>query len=154
MDLIQRFLPGFKTCCVIVCFLYVIMGGSLFARGLMTSMADFQVPAVVLSSPHYYDAIFWVYSHMIILGLIIGLVGWYGRDRQLKLWMSRLLFIAHAYYTYLDFRTSDSSLGNGLYKGAGSVFPGFVCLFITLVFFQLIIVGQSSAATETASAKR
>ncbi len=138
----RRFLPGFKTCCLIVCFLYVTMAGSLFIKGLMTSMVDFQVPAQTLNSPHYYDAMLWVYSHMIVLGLLIGVVGWYAKDSQLKKWVARLLLLVHVYYTYLDFRTSDSFLGNSLYKGAGSVIPGLVCLLVTLLFFQLVLVGE------------
>jgi hypothetical protein len=150
--MIRRFLPGFKTCCLIVCFVYVLMAGSLFAKGLMTSVTDFQVPIQTLNSPHYYDALWWVYSHMIILGLVIGVVGWYATDRPLKKWLARLLLLVHMYYTYLDFRTSDSFLGNGLYKGVGSVIPGFVCLFVTLLFLQLVLVGEP-APTKTASNK-
>lgn len=150
--MIRRFLPGFKICCLIVCFLYVVMAGSLFVKGLMVSMVGFQVPAQTLSSPHYYDALLWVYSHMIILGLVIGVVGWYAKDPQLKERMAWLLLIVHIYYTYLDFRTSDSFLGNGLYKGEGSVVPGFVCLLVTLLFLQLVLVGEP-ALTKTASNK-
>ena len=141
----QRFLPGFKACCLTVCVLYVFLAGSLFIKGLMTSMIDFQVPPQILASPHYYDAMLWVYSHMIVLGLIIGTVGLLGKDHRLKKWMAWLLLIVHSYYTYLDFRTSDSSLGNGLYKGEGSVIPGFICLFITLLFLQLVLVGESAS---------
>ena len=144
--MIRHFLLSFKTCCLIVCSLYVVLAGSLFIKGLMTSMLDFQVPMHTLNSPHYYDAMLWVYSHMIILGLIIGTVGWYAKDNQLKKWMARLLLIVHVYYTYLDFRTSDSFLGNGLYKGAGSVIPGIVCLFITLLFLQLVLMGEPSSS--------
>lgn len=89
---------------------------------------------------------------MIILGLIIGVVGWYAKNPQLKKSMAWLLLIVHVYYTYLDFRTSDSFLGNGLYKGEGSVIPGFVCLFVTILFLQLVLVGEPSSA-KTASNK-
>ena len=140
--MIRRFLPGFRTCCLTVCFLYVTMAGSLFVRGLITSMIDFRVPPPTLASPHYYDALLWIYSHMIVLGLIIGVVGLYGKNSQLKKWMARLLLIVHAYYTYLDFRTSDSFVGNGLYKGEGSIIPGLVCLFVTLLFLQLVLFGE------------
>jgi hypothetical protein len=126
------------------------MAGSLFLKGLMASMVDFQVPTQTLNSPHYYDAIWWVYSHMIIIGLIIGVVGWHAKGSQLKKRMAWLLLIVRVYYTYLDFRTSDSFLGNGLYKGEGSVIPGFVCLFVTLLFLQLVLVGEPSS-TKTAS---
>lgn len=140
MASLKRFLPGFKTSCLIVCVLYVLLAGSLFAGGLMESMARYQVPAATLASPHYYDAIYWVYTHMIVIGLILGVVGWFAESPQLKLWLSRLLFVVHVYYTYLDFRSSDSALGNGLYQGEASVMPALVCLFVTLLFLRLSFV--------------
>ena len=56
------FLPGFKASCLTVCILYIFLAGGLFARGLMVAMAEYQVPQAQLDSPHYYDAIFWVYT--------------------------------------------------------------------------------------------
>lgn len=38
-------------------------------------MAEFEVPAAQLTSPHYQDAIFWVYLHMLVIGAIVGLMG-------------------------------------------------------------------------------
>jgi hypothetical protein len=147
--MIHRLRPGFKACCLTVCLLYVFLAGGLFVKGLMTSMADFQVPAELLTSAYYYDAMVWVYSHMIILGLVIGAIGFLGKDHQLKIWMTRLLCIVHVYYTYLDFRTSDSAVGNGLYKGPGSIIPGFICLFITLLFLQLVLLGEPLSRQST-----
>lgn len=134
---IERFLPGFKTTYLTVSVVYVLLAGSLFAKGLMISMAGFKVPQTTLDSPHYYDAILWVYTHMIVIGLMIGLMGLYAESMKLKLWMSRLLCLCHIYYTYLDFRSSDSVLGNGLYKGEGSVIPAIISLIITLLFLRL-----------------
>ncbi len=119
--------------------LYVILAVGLFAKGLRESMAEFKVPPATLDSPHYYDAIMWVYTHVmvLVLGLVIGVVGWYAENSQLKKWLSRLLFVIHVYYAWLDFRSSDTVLGNGLYQGPGSVFPPLVCVFVAVLFLHL-----------------
>jgi len=42
--------------------------------------------------------------------------------------------IAILFYTYLDIRTSDSSLGNALYKGESSLGPAMInCIFLLLL---------------------
>jgi hypothetical protein len=131
------FLPGFKASCLTVCILYILLVGSLFARGLMDSMAEYQVPQAQLDSPYYYDAILWVYSHMLILGLLIGAVGILVKEGKAQLWLSRLICGVHVYYVYLDFRSSDSALGNALYKGPASIMPALIGLTVTLLFLHL-----------------
>lgn len=137
------FLPGFKASCLTICILYVFLAGGLFVRGIKTSMAEFKVPPQILNSPHYLDAIGWVYTHMIVIGLMVGVMGLYAEGQKFKQTMARLLLVAHVYYTYLDFRTSDSILGNGLYQGPGSVIPAFIGLFVTLLFLHLGFCPQS-----------
>lgn len=132
-----NFLPGFKASCLTVCILYIFLAGGLFARGLMVAMAEYQVPQAQLDSPHYYDAIFWVYSHMLILGLLIGAIGWLVKEAKTQIWLSRLIFIVHVYYTILDFKSSDSAVGNALYKGPASIFPAIIALLVTLLFLHL-----------------
>ncbi|MEM6273440.1 MAG: hypothetical protein AAF998_28805, partial [Bacteroidota bacterium] len=72
-------------------------------------------------------------------GLITILMGLLAQGAKLKVWMSRLLLIANAYYMVLDFRSSDSALGNGLYEGEASLLPAFTALGITLLFLQLVV---------------
>ena len=111
----------------------------MFLRGLMSSMAEYGVPPEILSSLHYYDAIFWVYTHMLVLGVLIGAFGLYVESRKSRHRVSLLLFLAHAVYTCLDFRSSDSVLGNGLYKGPLSLVPAIIGLIVTLLFLHLAI---------------
>ncbi len=131
------FLPGFKASCLIVCGLYVFLTGGLFGQGLMTAMGSYQVPQAQLDSPHYYDAIFWVYSEMLILGLLIGAIGWLVTEGRAQLWLARLLCAAQFYFMFLDFRASDSALGNALYKGPASIVPALICLVVTVLFLHL-----------------
>jgi hypothetical protein len=105
----------------------------------MPSMADFRVPEVQLISPHYYDAILWVYVHMMVIGCLIIFLGFSVEDRQKQRIISFILFLITEVYVYLDFRSSDSLLGNGLYKGEASLIPGFIGLLVNLLFLQLSI---------------
>jgi hypothetical protein len=142
MSIYKRYLPGFRVTCMSVCVLYVLIAGSLFIRGLMKSMAQYRVPTHLLASPHYYDAVLWVYMHMLMMGLIIGALGWYSKNVVFQQRMSRVLFAAHLIYTYLDFRSSDTFLGNGLYQGIASVLPAVVSLVVTLLFLNLSFGGR------------
>lgn len=100
-------------------------------------MADFEVPEVVLQSPHYQDAITWVYLHMLIIGLLIGTLGILAKSPALRMGISRFFLLAHLVYTFLDFRSADWSMGTGLYQGEGSLIPAFMAAFMTLFFLHL-----------------
>jgi hypothetical protein len=128
-------LPGFRRACLVISGAYVLLGASILVRGGAASMADYGVPAATIASPHYADAIWWVYVHMIVLGLVIGVVGLFAEGARLRLWFARVLLAAHAYYLFLDTRSSDSALGNGLYQGPGSVTPAVIvlCMLLLLV---------------------
>ena len=53
----HRVLPGFRSSCLSVGVLYVVLAGSILLRGVEASMAPFGVPRVVLGAPHYENAI-------------------------------------------------------------------------------------------------
>jgi uncharacterized BrkB/YihY/UPF0761 family membrane protein len=97
-------------------------------------MEEYGVPGETLTSPHYQDAINWVYLHTLVLAAVIGVVGWFAREPALKVWFSRLMVGAHLVYAALDFGHSDSALGNGLYRGDASVVPGIVAVVVLLLF--------------------
>jgi hypothetical protein len=130
-------LPGFKTTCVGIGALYVLLGGSIVLRGAAAALAPFRVPEAILSSPHYADAILWVYSHMVVIGLTLIVLGRFARGARLKLAAARLFCVAHAYYAYLDFRASDSVVGNALYHGPVSLAPAFISLVGFVLFAHL-----------------
>jgi len=135
----KSFLPNFKRTCLIVGYTFMLLPISLFAKGLMASMAEFKVPEIVLDSAHYYDAMLWVYVHMMVLGLLIVTIGYSVHDFNKQKWIAALLFVVTAFYVYLDFRSADWVLGNGLYKGESSLIPGFIGLVVNLLFFQLAL---------------
>lgn len=130
-------LPGFKASCLSVSGLSVLLAASMLLRGIPASMQPFEIPAAILASPHYLDAMHWTYSHMLVLGLVIGLMGLQATDARLQRNFARLMAVAHLYYTYLDFRASDSAWGTALYKGQASLIPAFISLLFTLIFLHL-----------------
>lgn len=127
--------PLFKTAFVSLGGLHVLLASSLFIKGFPESMAPFQVPPKILQSLHYLDAMHWVYTHMIVIGFILIVIGLYAESMRFKKAFSRMMFLAYIYYTYLDFRSSDSVFGNQLYKGSESLIPAFMGVFFTLCFF-------------------
>lgn len=132
-------IPGFRKTCLGVCGLFVVLASGVLIRGAETSMAEFEVPAAVLTSPHYQDAIFWVYLHMLVIGAIVGLMGLRAEDPRLQRDFSRLMFAASAVYAWLDLRASDSALGEALYRGPGSLVPVLVCVLTAALFGRLAL---------------
>ena len=102
--------------------------------GGAASLAQFEIPTATLESPHFADAILWVYVHMIVIGLITIVVGLFGTEARLRQWFARLMVGAHALYLFMDLRTSDSALGNGLYQGPASIVPAIIGLCVLLLF--------------------
>jgi hypothetical protein len=146
----KSLLPNFKRTFLIVGYTFMLLPISLFTKGLMASMAEFKVPEIILQSAHYYDAMLWVYVHMMVLGLLIVTIGYSVHDFNKQKWIAALLFVVTAFYVYLDFRSADWVLGDGLYKGESSLIPGFIGLVINLLFFQLAIrlFGSSPSKNE------
>jgi len=135
----KHFVPNFRSTFLIVGFTFILLSLGLFAKGLMQSMAEFKVPEANLNSPHYFDAILWVYVHMMVIGLLLLIIGYSVENINKQKWIAFLLFIVTAFYTYLDFRSADWRFGNGLYKGESSIVPAIISLFVNMLFLQSAI---------------
>lgn len=133
-------LSGFRTSCLTLSGLYVLLAGSILLRGPMVAMAEYSVPAATLASPHYADAMSWVFLHMLVIGLIIGVIGWFGEGVRLQRAFSRFMLLALLVYTTLDVRTADWPLGNALYKGQGSLGPVVVDALALLIWLRLSVI--------------
>lgn len=127
-------LPGFRTTCLVIGVVQVLLAASILLRGVETSLAPFEVPTDVLRAPHYRDAIHWVYAHMMVLGVITVALGWLVTEARRQCNAARLLAIINAIYFVLDARTADWVLGNALYRGPTSVIPAILCVVFTLAF--------------------
>ncbi len=137
---------GFRAACTAVGTIYILIGASIVARGAAVSMGPYGVPQATLDAPHYVDAILWVYVHMMVLGAVITFMGWRARPRPLQRAFARLMLGAHLVYLYLDLRTSDSAVGNGLYEGAASLGPAVIAGLCTAVFAVLSLAKVAPAS--------
>lgn len=142
-------IPRFRTACLIVAGLYGLVGAGILLQGAAAAMEPYGVPAETLASPHYVDAINWVYLHTLVLAVVTGVVGWLAREPALKLWFARVMLGANLVYGALDFGHSDSPLGNALYKGDGSVVPGLMVVVILLLFLGPAIRREPGEGRET-----
>ena len=135
----KKLLPNFRKTFLIVGFTFIVLPMGLFTKGLMLSMADFKVPEPILNSSHYFDAILWVYVHMMVIGLLVLAIGYSVEELNKQKWIAILLLLVTSFYTYLDFRSADWVFGNALYKGESSIVPAMISLLVNLLFFQLVI---------------
>ncbi len=140
IDDIDMILPGFRASCLGLAATYILLAGSILARGPMVAMADYRVPAATLASPHYADAMTWVFLHMTMLGAILGVVGWYADDIRFQRPFVRLWLVAQGIYLFLDVRAADWPLGTALYKGRGSLGPAVVGAVAVVLWLRLNVV--------------
>jgi hypothetical protein len=130
-------LPGFRLFCTVAAVLYVLLGASMKLRGAHEAMRPFGVPKAVLDAPHFDDFFQFLFLHMMVIGLLIGLLGWTVQGARRQRAVARVLCGLQLLYATMDFRTSDSPLGNGLYQGKGSLVPPLMGVAMALVFAWL-----------------
>ena len=107
---LKKFLPGFRLTFMLIGGLYIFLSASILARGVAASLEPFGVPAADLNSPYYENAIWWVYTHMLIIGAVMLVIGRFASNADFKMWIARIFLVAHIYYTYLDFEAADWAL--------------------------------------------
>jgi hypothetical protein len=147
-------LPGFRASCLTIAAVYVFLAGSILLRGPMVAMADYAVPASTLASPHYADAMFWVFLHMTMLGLIIGVVGWFAEGARMQRAFARLWLAGQLFYLVLDIRAADWPLGTALYKGPASLGPVVVGVVATGLWLRLNVVRAVPPTTASSNTPR
>lgn len=142
-------LPGFRASCLTLGGLYVFLAGGMLLRGPAVAMAAYEVPATTLALPHYGDAIFWVFLHMTMLGLILAVVGWFAEGVRFQRAFVRLWLPAQLVYLFLDVRSADWALGEALYKGPQSLGPVLVGVLAVVLWLRLNIVAPVPTSTTT-----
>ena len=147
----MKLIPGFKATCIIVGTLDILLAGSMFAKGVIKGMAEFKVPPAQLASPHYADAMFWVFLHMFMIGVLIITIGLLAENPAKKVWAARALVLMHCVYAFLDIQTSDNYFGNALYQGPRSVIPVFIDVLYILLFLRLSFAGRVKKPVQLAT---
>lgn len=128
---------GFRTTFLTVGILHVVLSCLMFLQGITPPLRKFGVPDIIVDSPHYYDAMLFVFYHQFVIGSILVLVALFAREPELRVWLTRILSLLYCVYTYLDFRVSDSIFGNRLYQGVESLVPPLFTLLFTVLILQL-----------------
>lgn len=137
MASLNKYLPGFKSTCIMVGCLNILMASTMLIQGIPAAMEKFQIPENILISAHYIDAMFWVFLHMAMIGILIIIIGLLAENSRKQILAARILVLMHCVYLYLDIQTSDNPFGNALYHGSESLVPIFVDIFYILLFFRL-----------------
>src|SRR5258708_1053840 len=139
---------GFKTTFMVIGSLQVVLSSMIFLQGIVPAMSQFGIPNEVLQSPHYHDAMLYVFYHQFVNGCVLFLVGLFANNLPLQIWLTRVLSVLYCIYTYFDFRASDSVFGNGLYKGSASIIPPLFTLFFTILILQLNFRKQNQPSND------
>lgn len=117
----------------------VFFGVLSLIQGPKQIMSQFGIPGQVVHSPHYIDAMTWVFLHMTFLGATIVALGSLARERLLQKCLTWLFLMFHFVYALLDVRASDNPLGTALYQGTSSLLPATVSCMSFLLFLNLAL---------------
>jgi hypothetical protein len=141
-------LPGFRASCLTISAMFVLLAVSFLLGGVAEGMARYHVPQETLASPHYLDAMTWVFLHMTTIGLLVGFVGVFADTARMQRAFARFMLAAQLVYGFLDVRAADWALGTALYKGPGSLGPVVVGAICVVLWLRLNLVAPkgSSAA--------
>jgi hypothetical protein len=127
-------LPGYRLVCTLVGVLYGVLGASMKLRGPRAAMAGFGVPPEVLDAPHFADFFQFLFLHMMVIGLLVGVLGWQVMGAARQRAVARVLGALELGYACFDLRTADWVLGSRLYTGPGSLVPPMLDLALALAF--------------------
>jgi hypothetical protein len=123
----------FKPILTTVGVLYLLLASSMLVRGAGL-MRDFEVPEVVVTSPVFADFFSFFYQLMAFLGVLTLVFSRVVTERSGQLLVARVFCVANVLITMRDLSTSDSALGNHLYKGQATLMPVVIDVLLTVAF--------------------
>lgn len=138
-------IPGFKIVLTVIGVVYMAMGASMVARGV-GALRPFGVPEDIIASPVVADFFMFFYELMMCVGGLMVLFGHVtvGRTRQIA--VAATFMVLDVLAALRDLSTSDSALGNRLYRGQETlVFVG-ISATLALVFGALVVLGLRGRA--------
>lgn len=120
---------GYRTTFTIVGIVYTLMACSMLVHGV-ERLSDFGVSNELVAEPVLEDFFMFFYQLMAFVGVLIVLMGHVVRERRLQGFVGFVLCVANILCALRDLSTSDSALGNRLYKGEDTIV--FVLISATL----------------------
>jgi hypothetical protein len=136
---------GFKPVLIAIGLIYILLAGSMLFRGAGV-MRDFAVPEAVVSAPVFQDFFMFFYQLMAVIGVLTIVLGYVTRERKPQVLVCLVFCAIGVFLTWRDVTTSDSALGNQLYRGAATLIPVYIDLAILSAFGLLAFLGQRPAA--------
>jgi hypothetical protein len=129
-------LRGFKAVFMTIGAVYVLLASSMLVRGAGV-MLDFEVPDSLVREPVFEDFFLFFYQLMAAVGLLMLLFGHVTRGRKHQQLVARVFCLLNVLITLRDLYTSDSPLGNHLYRGSATLIPVAFDLVFALAFGML-----------------
>lgn len=136
----MNFVRGFKPVFMTIGVIYVLPASSMLVRGV-DALREYAVPPRDVESPVVADLFIFFYILMAFIGVLMVLFGHVTRERAHQLWVAATFFAGQLVFTLRDLRTSDTSLGNHLYKGDGTIAFVLIGLSFTVAFGSLVVGG-------------
>jgi Na+/glutamate symporter len=136
----QPGLRAFKPAMMIIGALYLLLASSMLVRGVAV-MRDFAVPESVVAAPVFEDFFLFFYQLMAAVGVLTAVFGQVTRGRNAQVLVAAVFCVLNVLLTLRDVSTSDSSLGNRLYRGSATLIPVYIDLVLTLACGALALAG-------------
>lgn len=136
----QPDLPGFKAVTMSVGVAYVLLASFMLVSGGAV-MRDFAVPESVVTAPVFEDFFSFFYQLMAFVGVLSLVFGQVARGQGAQTLVAFVFCAANVLLTLRDLSTSDSMLGNRLYRGSGTLIPVYIDAAIAVAFGALTITG-------------
>ena len=133
-------IAGFRAAFTVVGTLYVLMASSMLVRGV-GAMRDFAVPEELVTAPVFEDFFLFFYQFMAFIGVLKVVIAWTVRGRRDQVVVAGVFCVANVLFGFRDLSTSDSALGNRLYKGEATMMFVVIDVVLALVFGYLAIRG-------------
>jgi hypothetical protein len=127
---------AFAITLTVIGILYVLLASSMLVPG-PAIMLDFAVSAPLVAEPVFADFFMFFYQWMAGFGVLIAVLAWTVRERDAQAWVAVTLCAGSVLLALRDLSTSDSALGNRLYRGPGTLIPVFISVVLAVVLAVL-----------------
>ena len=131
---------GFKTTFTVVGAIYALMACTYLVQGPVV-LLEFGVSEQLIAEPVLRDFFYFFYQLMAYIGVLTIVVGHVARERATQMFAAGAFCLANVFFMLRDLSTSDSSMGNSLYKGEKTLVFVAISLILVLIFGSFVVRG-------------